>query len=200
MCFKWLSNIFNPQETKPAPTPTSEPAFPSIPWDSPDIPHPEEPVNNSATLANTDTDTIFNKWLSDWIVPSQNHGYWKTAIDIQVYDVYPASIIAMGISQEIPAATWSADGKRHLAIKTKWFNPGVIAHEQAHNSYWLLKEEKKKQFAIDYKALKKTDRLMKLIFSRQVTTTDDVEAHAEIYRYLGQYMPAQLKIYYPSLF
>jgi hypothetical protein len=164
------------------------------------IPHPEEPVNPAATLANTDSAAIINKWLMDWAVPLQNHDYWKTVIDIQVFDIYPQNIIAMGINQEIPAATWYADNKRHLVIKTKWLNPGVIAHEQAHNSHWLLAEEQKGQFAAAYKVLKQTDEMVRFIFSKQVTTTDDVEAHAEIYRYLGQFMPAQLRMYYPLLF
>jgi hypothetical protein len=194
MCIKNFFKIFQQTPNPVTPTPTS----PSTTQGS--LPHPEEPMNPSATLANTDSITILTRWLSDWAVPSQKWDYWKTAIDIQVYDVYPASVTEMGISQDIPAATWFADGNRHLAIKTQWLNPGVIAHEQAHNSYWLLAEESKQQSAKAYKALKQTDTMMRFLFSKQVTTTDDVEAHAEIYRYLGQYMPAQLKIYYPSLF
>jgi hypothetical protein len=179
--------------------PPKQSSLPAVPH-SLSIPHPEEPVNPLATLANTDSAAIINKWLMDWAVPLQNHDYWETVIDIQVFDIYPQNIIAMGINQEIPAATWFADKKRHLVIKTKWLNPGVIAHEQAHNSHWLLAEKQKGQFAAAYKVLKQTDEMVRFIFSKQVTTTDDVEAHAEIYRYLGQFMPAQLRMYYPLLF
>jgi hypothetical protein len=194
MVFEKLFKDFLKSLSETPPTPASSPT------ETYSLPHPEEPMNPSATMANTDSITILTKWLSDWEVPAQNWDYWKTVIDIQVYDIYPASVIAMGISQDIPAATWFADGKRHLAIKTQWLNPGVIAHEQAHNSYWLLKEEQKKQFAAAYKTLKENDTIMKFLFSKQVTTRDDVEAHAEIYRYLGQNMAAQLKTYYPLLF
>ena len=54
------------------------------------LPHPEEPMNPSATLANTDVMAIITKWLSDWGVPAQYWDYWKTAIDMQVYEIYPA--------------------------------------------------------------------------------------------------------------
>jgi hypothetical protein len=192
---RFLKSLLQSAGTAPPKTPPSPAALQSLA-----IPHPEEPVNPLAMLANTDSIAVLNKWLSDWAVPAQNWDYWKTVIDIQVFDIYPENIIAMGINQEIPAATWFADNKRHLVIKTKWLNPGVIAHEQAHNSHWLLAGEQKGQFAAAYKVLKQTDELVRFLFSKQVTTTDDVEAHAEIYRYLGQYMPAQLRMYYPLLF
>ena len=89
------------------------------------LPHPEEPMNPSATLANTNVNAVMTKWLQDWGVPTRYWDYWKKAIDLQVYDVYPASLVAMGIRQNTPAGTWEADGKRHLAIKPQWLpRPG----------------------------------------------------------------------------
>ena len=87
---------------------------------------------------------MMTKWLRDWDVPPQNWDYWRTAIDMQVYEVYPASL---GMRQDTPAGTWEAGGKRHLAIKPQRLNPGVIAHEQAHNSYALLNDSQKAAFA-----------------------------------------------------
>ena len=165
------------------------------------IPHPEEPMNPSANLANMNAIVIMTKWLQDWSVPGQYWNYWRTAIDLQVYDNYPASLLAMGLTQETPAAAWETDGKRHLAIKPKWLNPGVIAHEQAHNSYALLTPSQKAEFSIVYSPLKNTDHLIKLLYSKnQYGLTNDIEGHAEVYRYIGQYMPEQLKMYYPQLF
>ena len=41
----------------------------------------------------------------------------------------------------------------------------------------------------------------KLLFSRNTYgLTNDIEGHAEVYRYIGQQMPEQLKQYYPRLF
>jgi hypothetical protein len=165
------------------------------------LPHPEEPMDPSATLANTNVMAIITKWLMDWGVPTQYWDHWKTAIDIQVYEIYPAFLIAMGINQDTPAVTWEADGKRHLAIKPKWLNPGVIAHEQAHNSYALLESAQKMNFSNFYTPLKDTDPLIRLLYSKNTYgLTNDIEGHAEIYRYIGQQMPAQLKPYFPRLF
>jgi len=183
---------FQTDATPPAPTASPVGQQPS------GIPHPEEPMNPAATLVNTDVTVIMTKWLRDWEVPPQHWGYWKTAIDMQVYEVYPDSL---GMRQDIPAGTWEAGGKRHLAIKPQWLNPGVIAHEQAHNSYALLDANQKTAFSAVYATLKNTDSLIKLLYSKNTYgLTNDIEGHAEVYRYIGQWMPAQLKQYYPMLF
>jgi hypothetical protein len=165
------------------------------------LPHPEEPMNPSATIANTNAVAIINQWLSGWGVPTQQWDFWKTAIDIQVYEIYPAYVTAMGVTQDWPAVTWEAGGKRCMAVKPKWLNPGVIAHEQAHNSYAKLNPTMKATFAALYTALKDRDPVLKHLFTmNRYGLTSDVEGHAEIYRYIGQEMPTQLKQYYPLLF
>ena len=165
------------------------------------IPHPEEARNPSATVANTNVMAVITKWLQYWGVPAPYWDYWKTAIDIQVYDVYPDSLTATGLRQDTPAATWEAGGKRHLVIKAPWLNPGVIAHEQAHNSYALLNPNQKTAFASIYNSLKNIDPLIKLLYSiNTYGLSTDIEGHAEVYRYIGQQMPAQIKQYYPKLF
>jgi hypothetical protein len=165
------------------------------------IPHPEELRNSAATLTNTDVSKVITKWLSDWGVPEPYWDYWKTAIDIQVYERYPQSLISMGINPDTPAATWEAGGKRHLTIKPQWLNPGVIAHEQAHNSYSLLTPSQKANFPGVYTPLKETDYLIKLLYSKNsYGLSNDIEGHAEVYRYIGQRMPGELKLFYPKLF
>jgi hypothetical protein len=165
------------------------------------LPHPEEPMNPLASLANTNFNSTITKWLLDWEVPAQHWDYWKTAIDIQVYEIYPTFLVTMGINQDIPAVTWEADGKRHLATKPKWLNPGVIAHEQAHNSYALLTPSQKAAFSTVYTTIKHTDPFITLLYSKNAYgLTNDIEGHAEVYRYIGKQMPAQLMMYYPRLF
>jgi hypothetical protein len=107
----------------------------------------------------------------------------------------------MGANQDAPTFTWSTGIKRNLAIKPGWLNPGVIAHEQAHNSYALLNPNQKSAFSDLFAHLENTSPLIKQLSSiNNRGLIDDIEIHAEVYRYIGQEMPEQLKQYYPSLF
>lgn len=163
--------------------------------------HPEEPRNDSQTVANTVIGDIITKWLTDWKVPAAYWEYWRNAIVIQIYDFWPPEMLATGLQPDTPAATWEADGKRHLASLAKWLNPGVIAHEQAHNSYALLSDAEKLAFSAVYTPLKDNDPLIKYLYSvNNYGLTSDIEGHAEVYRYLGDEMPEVLKKYYPKLF
>ncbi len=198
-----LFNAFNKALRPQKPAPGTQTTVPTPQAQAPvmALPHPEEPMNPAANLSNTNIDAVMKKWFSDWGVPAQHRDYWQNVIDIQVYDVYPDFLIKMGINQDTPAATWDAGGKRHLAVKPKWLNPGVIAHEQAHNSYALLTPMEKAAFSTAYAPLKNTDPLMRFLYSRNAYgLSNDIEGHAEVYRYIGDRMPAQLKAYYPRLF
>jgi hypothetical protein len=46
------------------------------------LPHPEESMDASATLANTDVNEVMAKWLHDYSVPTRHWDYWRTAIDL----------------------------------------------------------------------------------------------------------------------
>ena len=165
-----------------------------------EILHPEEPVNASQITANTDVNGIINMWLTGWKVPEKYWDHWRNAIVIQVYDSWPPDMLSAYIRPDTPAATWDAGGKRHLASLAKWLNPGVIAHEQAHNSYALLSGGDKSAFSKTYTPLKNTDPLIKYLYSiNPYGLTNDIEGHAEIYRYLGETMPEALKRFYPKL-
>jgi len=165
------------------------------------LPHPEEPANNSQTVSNTALPSVLQGWFDGWQVPVEHRAFWVEAIDVRVYDTWPAEMLAGGLGGNTPAASWEADGKRHLAILAAWLNPGVIAHEQAHNSYALLTEAAKAAFSSEYNRLKSTDPYIQLLYSiNTYGLSSDVEGHAEVYRYLGEKMPEILKRYYPKLF
>lgn len=190
----------NPTATPPVTTPPAPKVVPFTVKPS-TLPHPEEPMNPAATLANTNVNSVITRWFQDWGVPAQHWNYWRTVIAFHVHDNYPASLITMGISQDTPAATWEAGGQRHLAIKPQWLNPGVIAHEQAHNSYALLTPAQKAAFSAAYKPLINTDPYIRLLYTiNRYGLTTEIEGHAEVYRYIGDRMPAQLKQFYPRLF
>ena len=114
----------------------------------------------------------------------------KTKIEIKLDNTLP-----------YPAGTYELNGIRHLNIKPEWVNPGVIAHEQAHNSYALLTSEQKTGFTATYTPLKTSNPLLVFLFSKNsYGLTNEIEGHAEIYRYLGAEMPQELKKYFPKLF
>lgn len=151
--------------------------------------HPEEPANPSVTMSNYDLDAVLNKWLLDYNVPAEHHDFWKNKIEIEVTDTLGT-----------PAATWDVPSGRHLAVRPEYLNPGVIAHEQAHNSYALLTDEEKTQFADDLAGLKVSNEKVKYLYQvkEYAIHGSDIEAHAEIYRYYD--VPNEIRLYYPKLF
>jgi hypothetical protein len=183
MCFDklffWKKRPVPVPEPEPAPAPAPKPLT---------IPYPEERPDYSKTIENTDLNTVMDEWEIKYKVPVEYRGYWKMAIVISLDPNEPA------------AATWSEQGKRHMRVNPAYLNPGVIAHEQAHNSYALLTREQKAGFSAEYTPLKTSDPLITLLYSKNTYgLTSDVEGHAELYRYLNEFMPQVLKKYYPSL-
>ena len=164
------------------------------------LPHPEELEDWTKTIENVSINGMLEQWITDWAVPQENVEHWKTAIGIEVYNEWPSNKLAWGITPTTPAMSWEVGGKRYLACLARWFNTGVIAHEQAHNSYSLLSEEEKKTFQDTYTPLMTSDPLVKLMRKEHAYAgVSYVEAHAEVYRYLGQEMPVSLIPFYPKL-
>jgi hypothetical protein len=169
-----------------------------------DLPHPEEPQDLSNNVANTDCNTVLDKWCIQWQVPQNQRIFWKLHIVIQIYDRWPSTMLNGTVNSDTPAFTWEQDGVRHLASLASWFNPGVIAHEQAHNSYALLSLSQKSDFAGAWLTCR-SDPYQKLLMEQRSLPSalwgdQNIEMHAEIYRYLGNKMPDKLKRYYPRLF
>jgi hypothetical protein len=175
----WLISPF--RKKKPAPTPTPTP----IPTT---IPHPEEPPDYSKTIDNTTTEGLLEAWFYGWNVPQHHQTWWRNEMSIE-------------ISLEYPSAAATISEAKQMWIRPEWANPGVLAHELAHVSHSTLTEPRKAEFSADYTLLKDTDPLIKLLYSQNTYgLTNDIEGHAEVYRYLGEQMPEQLKQYYPNMF
>ena len=155
------------------------------------IPHPEEPPDYTKTVDNSSADKVITQWLQNYNVPVENWDYWRNQIVIQVTDTIP-----------YPAGTFDGDdGKRHLIIRPEYLNAGVIAHEQAHNSYALLTDEQKAEFEATYTPLISTDPYIILLYKTNTYgLTNVVEGHAELYRYLTPKIPQALIPFYPKLF
>jgi len=170
------------------------------------LPHPEEPVDYSKTIENTSLDDAITLWLVSYNVPNENWGYCGSMVEIQVYDVYPDSIMLMqGMSQDIPSVSWELDNKRYMAIKPHWLNSGVIAHEECHPIWDLLEEECKLDFAHTFEELFTTDKMLQLLIKEKPYAKINrdagnyTEVHAEVYRYLTPGFPKELHKFYPYL-
>ncbi len=134
-------------------------------------------------------------------MPRDHWGYWGSHIEISVYDAWPPEQLAIGIKPETPAYAIVWNCTRQIHVLAAWLNAGVIAHEQAHNAWAELTIIQKKDFEAEYAPLIKTDRLIRLLYSQhKYGLTSVIEGHAEVYRYLGQSMPEELKKFYPKLF
>jgi len=208
MCFKTIIGWFTKEKTptltpepepepepepapQPEPTPQPEPEPEPAPEPEPSgIPYPEEAPDHSKTIENTDLDAALDQWAEKYNVPVEHRDFWKTKIEIK-----------LDAELAYPAATYASGGIRHLVIRPEYVNPGVIAHEQAHNSYALMTEEQKADFSKAYNPIKTTDPLIVLLYSQnKYGLTNNIEGHAELYRYLYDQMPDVLKQFYPKLF
>ncbi len=186
MCLSKIIALFKKKST-------SAPGSGSAPKPPPKrlaIPRPPEAPDYSQTLENVNLDSALDEWEIKYNVPITYRDYWKTGI-----------IVTLDANLPCPAMTFEKDGMRHLTIRPEWVNPGVIAHEQAHNSYALLTEQQKAEFSTIYTTLKTTDPLIVFLYSKNsYGLTNDIEGHAEVYRYIAEQMPEVLKKYYPRLF
>jgi hypothetical protein len=148
------------------------------------LPYPEEAENVNATMSNVDIKLVFEHWMINYNVPLSNVPFFKT-IKLELTEL-PITAGKVGTT---------------LLFSHKWANTGVMAHEMAHIVYDLLTYIQREEFSSLYKIERETNELVKLVFrTHGYAYTNDIEAHAEIYRYLGDKMPDSLKKYYPKLF
>jgi hypothetical protein len=147
------------------------------------LPYPEEAPD--ASLSRT-ADQLLQLFFNKYSIPNAHWDFWRTVIIVIKKDLpYPA-----GMSSET----------KTLYLKPEFANPGIVAHEFAHLSYSLLDPGQKGYFPQTYlEVIQKDEMLRALYFQKPYMQTAIVEAHAEIFRYLGPQMPEALKKYYPKL-
>jgi len=148
------------------------------------LPHPYEEPDFSRTMDNTTIVDVVSQWSLEWQV--SNYLFWLAEVDIHLSIEY--SCCALAISED-----------KTILIRPEWANAGTLAHEAAHISYSLLTDEQKKQFSDTYSSLKDKG-LIKFLYSKNTYgLTNDIEGHAEIYRYLSPKFPTELHQFYPKL-
>lgn len=176
MCFSKIKQFFvGQEELKPEPGPTAT-----------QLPYPQEPQDTSKTIDNVNISALVNSWLNKYHVPAQHWSFWQNFH------------IILSTTIDTPAAT--STQKKEMYLKPDWANEGVVAHELAHESYALLGCIKKIMFKIKFNKYRTKDPFIVLLHSLNTyMDTNTVEAHAEIYRYIGEKIPAELQQYYPKL-
>jgi hypothetical protein len=149
------------------------------------LPYPEEKPDYNKTIENTDIEDIRTKFYHDYEI--KDWDFWDT-VEIIISNQYG-----------VPACTYQKE--KQIYVRPEWYNHGVLAHECAHISHYLLSDEGKKEFEIKFNEALLTDKLVKYLDSvNSYMNTSFIEGHAEIFRYLGTQTPENLKIYYPKLF
>ena len=152
--------------------------------------HPEESPDYTRNLQNVDLAAALDAWCQAYDVPPEHREFWKTGVRTTLDETLTD-----------PAVSDWDDGIRYIKIKPAWANPGVIAHEQAHNSYAYLTDAEKAAFPAEDHPYRDGDPLVTYLWSvNGYGLVNDVEGHAEMYRYLGDRLPEALKKYYPKLF
>jgi hypothetical protein len=156
-----------------------------------ELPHPEEPPDLTRTMENT-TQRDVEGTLYEWV------HLWDTVARPDYYLCFTK----INLTPAIPAPAQSYDlgnGIRGIDILPQWLNSGVLAHEMAHGSYALLTEKEKASWPVDFARFQKDPLIKLLIQQHPYALASAVEAHAEVYRYLGRQMPQDLQGYYPRL-
>lgn len=161
------------------------------------FPHPEEPFDPTQTPS-TDIHQIFEVGFDVYSVPVENRPFWRSQIDIAFSSDLPN-----------PAWTWEDNNGFHLRFNVGWANAGTIFYELAHVAWAKLIDAQKTNYQTVFNKLKNTDPMMIALFKQyphelvaDEDTTGDVRigGHAQTYRILGQFMPDELKPFYPGLF
>jgi hypothetical protein len=150
------------------------------------IPYPEEEMRLGQKVSDVNVPSLKENYYHAYSVPPINRETLdKVRVNIEDQTYYPAYTAGMTIT-----------------MNPQWANIGVLAHEMAHVIYFqYLSGEDTIRFAQEYNALILTDPLLILLDSKNsYMNINYIEGHAEVYRYLGKYMPSALKKYYPLLF
>ena len=148
------------------------------------LPYPEEAPDYTRTITGEE---LLRDFFTGYFIPEVYWNFWRrVTIIVDKTLAYPAGMISE---------------TKTLLLSPEYATPGILAHEFSHLSYSELNPNKIASFTAEYNSILQTNELLKFLYSQKpYMKTNIIEAHAEIFRYLGNKMPEQLKKYYPKLF
>jgi len=173
-----------------------------------ELPFPEEKPDYKRNVGNTNLASTIMVFFVKYEVPEKNWDFFNgvreniqdteemlVELDGSLFYLTPDGQVVL-----IPAGTVSQ--LRLMKIRPEFTLPGIYGHEFCHPLWDMLTDDEEIEFQTKFNELRLIERslLKKAWDLKPYMRTTIVEAHADTYRYLGKYMPNELKPYYTMLF
>jgi len=145
------------------------------------IPHPEQKPDYVGPIITVDE--LITDCYEEYDIPTM---FMANNVDVEIHPFNGAGL------------TWMSLMK--ILISPPYANAGVLGHEYAHIEYGLLPSNLKEKFNTTITPLiRRNIRIKTMLEQYDYGFTNRIELHAEIFRYLGDEMPAELYRFYPNL-
>jgi hypothetical protein len=199
--FDYPSNKYLPGESNTAAAVPAQIATPSKVSDA-GLPYPPESL-----IAYKTKGLLISSFFSKYKIPSRYQSYWKT-LKFILHTEYP---IEIGDGGELASAA-AVLNEFSIHANLNYISIGILAHEIAHLCSTSISMDS------FYNALQSliatgSSSVLNLLMGSEAwahwagndskfnnLSMQILEQHADVYRFLGKYMPTELKIYYPKLF
>lgn len=168
------------------------------------LPYPEEKQDKTKTLANTKVSDVLDLLFGgEGKIPLEYKDYWLDWLVIRLFSKWTPEILSYwpNVKESTPAFTYEDNGKDYIYCLVPWYNCGIVKHELGHGAEKLLSAQEWVEFINTYDRLIKTDKMLQYLNKVQPIYNDFYhEVYADIYRFLTEQMPPELRRFYPKLF
>ncbi len=168
---------------------------------SANYPYPREADVNLGNI-----DDVVSTWMQNYYVPEEWRDKWESVNVDKPNNTFKFGPFKWNVEQgsfwskvfgyhQEKAAGWSYRNNPTIKLTENFLNPGVLAHEMAHQQWDYLAATQRKAFETSLNNLKESSDLI-----RDASSSSGIqEWYADIYRLYGPWMPNELKQFYPQL-